>query len=501
MEFTIHEGPVVVVSHKGEELHFDVSAYDRKTIVDTPNLFKEVNDFIGRKSLDVQDNIFGCYINIKNTIEDIYDASLLTDKLRGEVTKMYNLIHYNDVLDYTKYCVELGEVNKKNENAILIPPNPQLRLTDTDRSELTYLKHQTIELLAYAIYLRFMLPVWGTFMSAISSQIGNRFKEYYSFMLLKYTDATEIDAFEKLRQYAEFLLEPDLDKHIAVYEGFGSTDIIDYIVTQAIVRRVSLNTISTDQLSSFIVSYIYNFIRTVPKSINRVVGGAVKDNKSTFKDDNNDSVLDLLRARDNIAQGEVKLQESGLFDCCRTARRIYPNSNDEITKAFEEAMDSNNNFSRENFQFSLTMMFLNSQINGPVLDYVKFEEFYRKAVVIAQSVIYQMGYPVIAALMTAVKLEGNPPLLNGSITRLTKEINLQLLSKFSHYRFDIKDEYDKKSNKGVVNEIEGMVDEFVGSIWEPHVPDIEPYRSNKSSTITIPTDIRVQLANLIYEAN
>lgn len=501
MEFTIHEGPVVVVSHKGEELHFDVSAYDRKTIVDTPNLFKEVNDFIGRKSLDVQDNIFGCYINIKNTIEDIYDASLLTDKLRGEVTKMYNLIHYNDVLDYTKYCVELGEVNKKNESAILIPPNPQLRLTDTDRAELTYLKHQTIELLAYAIYLRFMLPVWGTFMSAISSQIGNRFKEYYSFMLLKYTDATEIDAFEKLRQYAEFLLEPDLDKHIAVYEGFGSTDIIDYIVTQAIVRRVSLNTISTDQLSSFIVSYIYNFIRTVPKSINRVVGGAVKDNKSTFKDDNNDSVLDLLRARDNIAQGEVKLQESGLFDCCRTARRIYPNSNDEITKAFEEAMDSNNNFSRENFQFSLTMMFLNSQINGPVLDYVKFEEFYRKAVVIAQSVIYQMGYPVIAALMTAVKLEGNPPLLNGSITRLTKEINLQLLSKFSHYRFDIKDEYDKKSNKGVVNEIEGMVDEFVGSIWEPHVPDIEPYRSNKSSTITIPTDIRVQLANLIYEAN
>lgn len=501
MEFTIHEGPVVVVSHKGEELHFDVSAYDRKTIVDTPNLFKEVNDFIGRKSLDVQDNIFGCYINIKNTIEDIYDASLLTDKLRGEVTKMYNLIHYNDVLDYTKYCVELGEVNKKNETAILIPPNPQLRLTDTDRAELTYLKHQTIELLAYAIYLRFMLPVWGTFMSAISSQIGNRFKEYYSFMLLKYTDATEVDAFEKLRQYAEFLLEPDLDKHIAVYEGFGSTDIIDYIVTQAIVRRVSLNTISTDQLSSFIVSYIYNFIRTVPKSINRVVGGAVKDNKSTFKDDNNDSVLDLLRARDNIAQGEVKLQESGLLDCCRTARRIYPNSNDEITKAFEEAMDSNNNFSRENFQFSLTMMFLNSQINGPVLDYVKFEEFYRKAVVIAQSVIYQMGYPVIAALMTAVKLEGNPPLLNGSITRLTKEINLQLLSKFSHYRFDIKDEYDKKSNKGVVNEIEGMVDEFVGSIWEPHVPDIEPYRSNKSSTITIPTDIRVQLANLIYEAN
>lgn len=501
MEFTIHEGPVVIVSHKGENLHFDVSAYDRKTIVDTPNLFKEINDFISKKSLEVQDNIFDSYITMKNTIDEIYDATFLSDKLRAEVTKMYNIIHYDDVLEYTKYCVELGESNQNNKTAILIPPNPQLELSDTDRSELTYLKHQTIELLAYAIYLRFMLPVWGMYMSAISSQIGNRYKEYYSFMLLKNTDATEVDAFEKLRQYAGFLLEPDLNKHIAVYEGFGSNDIIDYVVTQAIVRRVSLNVISTNQLSSFIVSYIYNFIRTVPKSINRVVGGAVKDNKSTFKDDNNDSVLDLLRARDNIAQGEVKLQETGLIDCCKTARKIFPDSNDDITKAFERAMDNNSNFTREDFQFSLTMMLLNSQINGPVLDYVKFDEFYRKAVVIAQSVIYQMGYPIIAALMTAVKLEGNPPLLNGSITRLTKEINLQLLEKFSHYRYDIKDEYDKKSNKGVVNEIENMVDEFVGGVWEPHVPDIEPYRSNMSSIITIPTDIRVQLANLIYDAN
>jgi len=501
MEFSIHEGPVVIVSYNNETVNFDVSAYDRRSVIDTPNLFREVNNFINTKSTKAQDDIFKCYKKIKDITEEIYDVQIMSDMLRHEITKMYTLIPYEDVLKYTEDCVRLGEVNPGSKSAILIPPNPQIRLTDTDRAELTYLKHQIIELLAYAIYLRFMLPVWGTFMSLISEQVGNQFKEYYSFMLMKGTEATEVPPFEKLRQYADFLLEPELNKTIGVYEGFGSVGIVDFIVTLIIVRRVSLNVISTSEAPSFIVAYIFNFLRTIPKAMGRTIGGSVKDNRSSFKDENNDSVLDLLRARDNISPGEIKMQETGLEDCCEVVRNIYPDSNDEITLAFERAMQNNPNFAREDFQFSLTMMFLNSQINGPVLDYVKFDNCYRNAVVIAQSVIYQMGYPVIAALMTAVKLEGNPPLLNGSITRLTKEVNLQLLEKFSHYRFDIKDEYDKKTNKGIINEIESMVDEFIGHIWEPYVPDIEPYNLNRSSTIVIPTDIRIQLANLIYDAN
>lgn len=501
MEFTIHEGPVVIVSHNNETVNFDVSAYDRRTVIDTPNLFREVNNFIGKKSIEAQNDIFRTYKVMKDITEEIYDVQIMSDKLRHEVTKMYTMIPYEDVLKYTEECVKLGEVNPDSQFAILIPPNPQIKLTDTDRSELTYLKHQTIELLAYAIYLRFMLPVWGTFMSLISDQVGNRYKEYFSFMLVKGTEATEVPPFEKLRQYTGFLLEPELNKTIGVYEGFGSVDIIDFIVTLTIVRRVSLNVISTSEPPSFIVAYVYNFIKTIPKAMNRTIGGTVKDNRSSFKDENNDSVLDLLRARDNISSGEIKMQEAGLENCCEVVRNIYPDSNDEITLAFERAMRDNPYFAREDFQFSLTMMFLNSQINGPVLDYVKFDEYYRNAVVIAQSVIYQMGYPVIAALMSAVKVEGNPPLLNGSITRLTKEVNLQLLEKFSHYRYDIKDEYDKKTNKGINAEIENMVDEFIGHIWEPYVPDIEPYNLNKSSIIIIPTDIRIQLANLIYDAN
>lgn len=501
MEFHIAEGPTIIVKHKDESVVFDITAYDRKTIVETPNLFREANSYLAQLPSDYRNDLFKLYVDVKNTLDEIFDASVLTSATRALVTKIYSLIDYYDVLKYTQACVDIGERNPNSSSAILIPPDPQIELSDTDRSELTYLKHQSIELLAYGIYLRYMLPIWGTYMGAVAGQTGNRYKEYYAFSLVRDTQATEVDAFTKLKDYAEFLLEPELNKTIAVYDGVGSDELPDLIIAQAIVRRVSLNVISTNQLSSFIVSYIYNFIKTVPKSLNRILGGPVKDNKSTFKDDNNDSVLDVLRARDAIAPGTIKLQEIGLWDVCLAARQIYPESKDDIVMAFKDAMSGNANFSRESFQFSLTMMFMNTIINGPSLDYIDFDKYYRSAVVVAQSVIYQMGYPTIAALLSAVKIEGDPPLLNGSITRLTKELNMQILSKYSHYQNDVKDEYDKKGNKAIIKEIEDMVDEFVTYIWEPHVPNIPPYNEQSSSIIHIPTDIRVQIANLICEAN
>jgi hypothetical protein len=500
MEFTVHEGPVVNISHNGENITFTVSAYDRKTVTNTHGLFRELNNYVRTLPRDVQDSLFEYYKEMKISIDDTYDATTLSSRLKQIITRFYSIVDYGAILDYTKLCVERGESNPNGETVILLPPNPQIELGPNDRAELTYLKHQIIELIAFGIYVRFMLPIWGSYMDVVSKQVGNSYKEYSAFSLLKNTQATELDAFEKLKKYAVFLLEPELNKAIAVYDGAGSFDIYDIIVTQAIVRRLNLNNLSSSELSGFVISYIYNYIRTIPKTINRYFGGPVRDNKNSFKEDKDDGVLDLLRARDKVVPGEMKIQEIGLWDCKLAARQIYPNSDDNIVEAFEKAMLSNSRFCRENFQFAITMMFINRIMEGPCLDYIEFETYYKRAVVVTQSIVYQMGYPLIAALLSANRLEGVPPLLNGAITKLPKELNLALLAKYSHYQEDIRDENDMKVNKGLVKEIEAMVDEFIRGVWEPHVPDLPPY-GNIGTTIIIPTDIRIQLANLICDAN
>lgn len=245
----------VTLRHGKEEVEFTLATYRTTTIYNVDALFKNINNWLMTVPAFKQDEIFKIYVAMYDLMLIEGDYTEIMDVLIQGVEKLYDLIepeafmHWMDLHGNFNPPIDLFDNYEANNDYT---------------AELTYLRHDYLSLMSLAESLRFMLPIWGMFISTYAKVIGTVWKEYTAIMLIGSSRINEVPAMIRLNEYIEESLKSVKGSLAASIKGLGREEIPAYQAAAAIIRKVAIGETCSSDTS--IIKNVSNYVRNNTKA-------------------------------------------------------------------------------------------------------------------------------------------------------------------------------------------------------------------------------------------
>lgn len=502
----------VMVTHGDEnEMIFNCSGYSNTKPgaivvehgINRVQLFNEINTFID-KQLKKEDQLklYQCYARLYNLFDESYyigsDGSL-EKLLCDEVDRIYKIIKFDQIRDYIVYNKEFKLPPELSDDYITEDKITPLYKQRTCRLS------EYIDLVAMVFGLRFMIPVWGSYLPIAAKDHNKELKEYYAYQLLETCDFYKSPPFERLEIYVRAnISEEDFDMS-QYFSFFSSEELPIYLVAIVSIRKLSVAPLSAEIDKDHLMKIIYNYIFRKNTKLPLSEGRQIKDKKGPgeVNADDNSSVWCIYKMKENMSTGELETLQHYISKYRNAAERIEPDIDfDRLEDCIKRSI-SNHDFRAEGVQKGLAAWVLSIVIAGVAVDILD-RHVLKIALGTAQAILWQWGFNQLAILLTATVIPLDEDEILTPIPKIKlSESKREVLDAICPYSYP-----ESKRSELVIptnpalRGIETMLSDFVKNDWEPNCPKTlaaSVDRVDLSRRLEVSGDIRDQLANLLIK--
>ena len=271
----------IEVSHKGSSLFFVGSSFNRKPFEEN-DPFNVLNRFIQHIPENIQDRLFTIYVNIKRSLEDIWNKNDLINSLQNNVKELYDYFNFDQIREWVALNINLPELEMNFSSEY------KTSMDDVGSRDQTYLRSDYVDLVTLSLLLRFMIPIWNEFIDRTKKEYGVNFKEYYAFRLLRNSNLYNNRAMEKLRVYISFPMKNNFNDTHMVLSGISTEDIPTWMLSLVVIRRLVVGKLENNDPSIHLITYIYKYVLRKSQSSKSTGSNVVKDKKIRKNEDDDE---------------------------------------------------------------------------------------------------------------------------------------------------------------------------------------------------------------------
>lgn len=499
--------PEVVLSHKGENLTFSVSCFGRRNLDQGFNIFEHINKYWESLTPADQDFIFDLYREISYLFQNVWDRSALTLQLNKKVVALLNFHNFDMVYDWVVL-----------KSDIIIPSTFETEYNHSvDRQgsrDQTYIRSDYTKLITVTLILRSIVPVWGTFIAHTRQETGTIYKELYAFSLLTHSDLLKTESFNKLRVFIDRTVGPHRYNPSSIIDGISSEDYPNWMLALVVIRRLCVGDIRGLDPRANLVTFIHKFITSRMNGTDISADNMVKP--KSYDDASSDmdlklSSLERYKIKHDISIGSIMELMHSLSDLRSVAQRLAFDMTDEL---FNDSIESAQKLVGKrllNPQITLMRWIMKPVISPRGIMYLSKDlsdgsnDIIVNALGITQAVLIARGHPFLGLLATSyANIHELDPTVGiiGSKVHIPKDMVAELDKLYPYHRMVGGKKSNQKPVNLVIKAIENMYDDLSMFSWTMSASDlmIESIMGKTNTRrITIPGDIKVQLARLVIE--
>lgn len=489
------------LTHNGKQMIWNIAVLEKAGVNDNPEIFEEINSYWSTLPKASVDAIFAIYQTIRDFFdsENGFDLVSLTHNLTAPIEglcKYHALTDLRHWIDFKSNLVMPHDLNETfDENS---PDNRGTR-------ERTYLREDYRQLLALALATRFMLPIWGEFISRTRNVTGSTYKEFYASKLMMRSSIGHSEAMARLRVYIEQSIPADKSKTPAVLGGIGTEEFPDWMLGLILVRRMTVLDMRGLQPETNLVKAIYRYVHTKSRQHDNNFIGVVREKNTegsgTEANDNNVSSLESYKIKQEFSAGEIAVLVYYVEDVWRLAQRVCPDIPYEILRMSESSVQVMIEEPILLPQVTLIQWVLSQVVPPRGINYLPKLSLIR-AMAATQALLWHKGQYELAGLLSAIAQDNSEALqLPGADSRARIPNDKKaLLDTYYPYRRQLggKQKTARRSNPAIES-IDLLAASLSKKAWRLTLPSewVEKLTGNKNNRrYAVPHEIKIKLADL-----
>jgi len=517
--YTVRSFSIVEARHANEvELVFNTAGYtstkpgaikrdDDSELGTKIELFEEINALIASLPQESQDALYEEYARLDSVFTGFHVIGAtgisamkqLKEDLSNIIKAIYDIVPFSAFRDYI--------VNSPN---IRLPIELADTYITTDKvtplyKERTYLRPEYIDLNAYALGLRLMIPIWGGYLPIAETEHG-KMKEYDAFKLLYGSALMDTPVFDRLERYLAANLDASKYELSVVSKFLSADEVPGFLASFALIRKVSVAPLSAVSDKDHLMKIIYNYVIGDKNRIPPAFASNIRDKKpEDSSSEGNESVWGIFKMKAKISTGDLCIIEEYIEKYSRAAKKIAPTLSDERIEMCVQNALSLHNFDPSYGQEWLVMQVCSTIIVGTAIELMDRTPGLIAAGIV-QAVLWEWDLPQLAILTTARVAK----LKEGEIIQPMRRLPIApaLLEQFEviyPYRTPEPKRGDpiQSTNTGVID-VEKHAAHFYRHDWVPQCP-VELaksyYRSDKTRRIEVTGDLNSQLGQMLVNIN
>jgi hypothetical protein len=500
----LNDNSEFIIEHNGEELHFSFKVFTRTSGIREPNYIQELplylNQYWSYLPPEKQSAIFEHYRNIFKYFNDNHDKRTFLELASQEIAELLN---HHSIADIYSWIVFHSTINPPanflNEFVLDINTN--------NTREKTYTRKDYLELMALAIALRTIVPIWGEFMYYYKDELGTNFKEIQSFKLLDKSELANSDPVSKLKTYIENIVGDAKYELVSTTSGISSEDYFNYLLALVCIRRISIENISHESTDKNLVICIYSYINS---KLNNINSGGIneiidksKQNNSASNDINHISILERYRIKTPISPGETTEIKYILQNPIRHAIKLtYGNIDQSLLDRSVETAIVLKDYPIEDPQVMMLQYIFKPIVSPrgiPYLDKISLAG----ALGACEAILYARGFKYLATLVSAHEFISTDGAMHATRDESKLRVPEELVDEINRlYPFSIQQALKKNNNKPintVEKTINSIVDKLSHKAWEAtcHADILQEVFGTVSRKIPIKHDLRIEMYKFI----
>lgn len=485
---------LMFTEHRGERIEWNASEYEKGNTKTPETVFRHINEFFASLPMQKQDAIWESYVEIKETMESVFDVKRLHNYLTDGITKLYSNLPLEDFFHWINIKSDIG-----------IPASIKDDYDISNPKDRTYIRKDYSALILLSVALRPVVPIWSEYNARVKNLIGNHYKEYQSLALLRNTELFHHEAMNKLRTYVEASSTvisdstADGSSTAAIVGGLGSEELPEWLLALSVVRRVAIADLDANSESGSIIANVYKYVSNSIKSLDKRFKGRIKKKEQSKGDDeDNASVIEGYKVKQEQSDGDL------------VALSVFTDRIDDITQRIQPDLDilklndclsSIQKFSEMDIQphqITLTQWVIDPIIPARGIPYLN-KQALLKVMAITQAILWHRGFVDLAKLMSARPCGVDEEMLIGGFefrSLIPKELMDELIRLYPYFpKLQNKQQGDRKSNPAS-KAIDIITKELVREQWlltGPHS------LINDEVRMSTPADIKAQLARFLID--
>tara|TARA_B100002019_G_scaffold286201_1_gene296296 strand:+ start:3658 stop:5298 length:1641 start_codon:yes stop_codon:yes gene_type:complete len=496
----------VTTEHNGRSLTWVVKFYTKVQLTDPSEVFMGINQYLETLPDEVLDAIFEIYVEMKEILEETYEGSEMVIPLQTCIKQLYSMVPMESIRKWIIF-----------NYPVYIPEIPDT-LTDRymNRDE-TYIKADYFDLVVFSLATRFMIPVWGEYITRGGAGNGGElYKELDALSLVSGTEMMKwpldngtpgsLPARDKLMRYIEIKAERNTTSLADLFGGMSCFDIPARLLATVILRRLTIVPLTpqgSDGEGKNIVANLHHYVDQRLRPNDKRAGSVnpkMKDSEGADPDDKT-SVAEQYKIRQKVSDGDIMAFQVEAQRQLLLATKVDPSFDPVILDKVNEYRHEFDNIHLSNHQLTLAQWALAKAYPPRAFEDVDMKAI-NNLVATAQALYWHWGLYDIAILMTVEKVrfsdEDSPGLspLAKPTSRFKNEILEDFMQAFPHFFPQSgKDAKDVKGNVAFIGVSTVLQEMFEASWYYRGNPELYALSSQNpdSRTIIVQTTIRQTL--------
>lgn len=499
--------PRAIVDHKGQTIEFQVSVFGKGAMIAEDDVDDDLNNdvfhyinFYWSSMTDAdQDKIFEIYSRMREILTFSYTVADMNENLARAAAE---LMEYHRI-DVIKTWMSFN-------SGIIIPaaflPDYVPNMDNNSTREKTYTRSDYVGLVAMSLALRCMIPIWGEYIASTRRSYGNYYKEFWAYMLLKYSYISNCLDIQKLRVYIENNLNQNKDDSEKLMNVLPTEDYPQWLLALTVVKKLCIGDISGNYQKDpqyNLIKYLYKFLMQRIKSPDADHANRIQKNRlEDIGRENKGTVLERYRMKTNLSPGEVVELEYSVENLPYVASRLSSLMTEEIFLSGQRTAQQLRDHQISDVQVLLLSWVLKPVISPRGIPYLN-RDIIIQLLGVLQSVLWTRGHKYLALLVTSFPRISDDEFVmapQSSKDRIPKELSdkLELIYPFSK---PIGRVTTGKVSNYALEAIDQVVTALIANSWVPTAEDkwLKEALGTSSRVFIIKSDIRSDLAKLLIE--
>lgn len=402
---------VLELTHLGKTLRWDISNFSRTKMVKDCEDFREINNFFSMLEPARQQNVFDIYVEIK----DLFDVVISFHEMQTELVKLTTRLYGHFDLEELRHYIGF--------HAKVVYPDSLKEaydVNDTNKSR-TYLKHEYKGLVLLVLGTRFMIPIWGEYLTLNLKRLGG-FKEYHALKLLVNTEIIDCVEMQRLREYVETTGISKNDRDNAVIRGTSSEELSEYLLAILVVRELSIGSIDASKEGTrSIITNVFARVRNAVRDISRrPTQIQEKFRLDDVEGEDKSSRLEQYKNVQSVAIGDIEIHKFFVNKQEDLALKVDPTLDMDKLKQCLTLTKRMGTFDIGNHSVLLVQWVLSRKVPARVIRELTASELLG-AMAVTQSLLWHWGFLDLALMVTSALDTERMPIINSSRKQAKKD--------------------------------------------------------------------------------
>lgn len=494
-----NKAPLTIsIEHRDKKVVFDVHSLLSKRNKDElfNNQFDLLEEYLNYKGDAFKTLLLEKYLIADDrlmltiTNPDVYPLPL---SISYEILDMFD---YNDVLSWVVNIRKVPTLPNLADNYNISQGNDN----EFTRAQ-TYLKSEYLELVAFSIIIKTVVPTIAHFGSLKNSEIAGTHKEYILYNFILGHPIAEVPPAKRLFMFINKLVEIALKETTLtavriIEKRIPKEEMSNYMMSVIVLNKVGTASVVNDTPSRNMITIIYTYVNN-KLSVKADAGNAIRE-KTVMGNENTDdqeSIIESFRTNASLSEGKLIELNWAVSDLnIITSQLDVVIAPDLLADASEFCKEIFTSYLSEEQILIISYIFKNI-LDPRAIELLTIDSIYN-LIVVAFGYLHTLGFKYLAILITAIPVEASDEIMYINTTvnrsRLPIEIKDTLQTLFPYNRV-----VNAKNKVNLAEEtINDLANEIFSKQWRYTVND-KYINEVPGITEGVPSDLKIQLANLL----